>query len=76
MAMNRNGEKGTESPNRSQRFFEREEYWYYSTREGVDIGPFDTLNEAKHGVSDFIDFILHAEPNVIETFEKCKRIAA
>lgn len=76
MAMNRTGERGTQSPNRSRRFFEKDEYWYYSTREGVDIGPFDTLGEAEHGVSDFIDFILHAEPKVIETLEKYRRIAA
>ncbi len=75
MAMNRTGEAGN-CPNRSQRFFKKADYWYYSTREGVDIGPFDSLSEAETGVSDFIDFILHAEPSVIETLEKYGRAAA
>ncbi|WP_075184887.1 DUF6316 family protein [Teredinibacter haidensis] len=64
--MNRIGEDGG-VPGRSKRFFQKGEYWYYSTREGVDIGPFDTHHEAETGASDFIDFILHAEPEVIQT---------
>lgn len=67
--MNRTGEGGN-LPERSHRFFKKSDYWYYSTREGVDIGPFDTLSEAETGVSEFIDFILHAEPSVIKTLER------
>ena len=69
MTMNRTGESGT-CPTRTQRFFKKSEYWYYSTREGVDIGPFDSLGEAESGVSDFIDFILHAEPGIIKSLER------
>ena len=75
MAMNRTGETGGPPDNRSRRFFQKADYWYYSTREGVDIGPFDSLHEAETGVSDFIDFILHAEPGVVETLEKYGRAA-
>ncbi|WP_188150793.1 DUF6316 family protein [Teredinibacter waterburyi] len=67
--MNRTGEDGN-LPNRSKRFFQKGEYWYYTTREGVDIGPFDTAHEAELGVSDFIDFIIHAEPAVAETLAR------
>jgi len=73
--MNRTGEDGT-VPSRCNRFFQKGDYWYYSTREGVDIGPFDTFHEAETGASDFIDFILHAEPSVIETLERYASKAA
>lgn len=68
--MNRNGEQLNNMPERKTRFFEQDGYWYYNTREGVAIGPFDTQSEAETGVSDFIDFILHAEPSVSETLAK------
>lgn len=73
--MNRTGENGSE-PARSKRFFMKGDYWYYSTREGVDIGPFDSQHEAEVGASDFIDFIMHAEPSIVETLEKYGRAAA
>lgn len=72
--MNRTGETAP-VPLRNTRYFEKDGYWYYSTREGVDIGPFDTLHEAERGVSDFIDFIMHAEPEIIASFEKYGRAA-
>lgn len=77
MAMHRTGETGNlPLPGRNHRFFQKESYWYYSTREGVDIGPFDTLGEAEMGVSDFIDFVLHAEPAVLQSLEQYGRAAA
>ena len=74
--MNRNGEQDTQVPSRNSRFFQEEGYWYYNTREGVAIGPFDSLSEAETGVSDFIDFILHAEPSVSDTLAKYAQQAA
>lgn len=74
--MNRTGEQLNDVPSRSSRFFQEEGYWYYNTREGVAIGPFDSLSEAETGVSDFIDFILHAEPSVSETLAKYAQQAA
>jgi hypothetical protein len=47
----------TDVPVRQDRFFERDNYWYYTTREGVQIGPFDQLAEARDGCDDFIEFI-------------------
>lgn len=66
--MNRSGELGG-LPERNSRFFTRDGYWYYSTREGIDIGPFDTQAEAAQGVSAYIDFVLHAEPQVVEAIK-------
>ncbi len=73
--MNRAGEQLETLPSRSSRFFTKDGYWYYSTREGVDIGPFDSQPEAERGVSKYIDFVLHAEPQVVETL-KVYRTAA
>ncbi|MFT7559514.1 MAG: hypothetical protein ACI93R_001425 [Flavobacteriales bacterium] len=67
--MNRTGE-AVEVTGRSKRFFQSQDYWYYKTREGVDIGPFDTISEAETGASDFIDFMMHAEPSVSETLAR------
>lgn len=66
LRMNRFTEKGT-MPSRRSRFYTHDGYWYYSTREGIDIGPFDSRLEAISGASSYIDFILHAEPEVLES---------
>jgi len=72
--MNRTGESGA-VPARNKRCFRNGTYWYYSTREGVDIGPFDSLQEAETGVSEFIDFILHAEPAVLAKLSRYSKAA-
>lgn len=64
--MNRNGESG-ETPKRKSRIFGKDGYWYYTTREGFDIGPFDSQQEAEKGVSHFIDFVLHASPEQLDS---------
>lgn len=64
--MNRTGEKG-DHPTRSKRVFQSGNYWYYMTREGIDIGPFDCAAEAEAGVRNFVDFILHADPAVAQS---------
>lgn len=74
--MNRVNEQGSNLPERHKRFFQKADYWYYTTREGVDIGPFDSLTEAEVGASDFIDFIMHAEPSIVQTLERYGRAAA
>jgi hypothetical protein len=61
---NRAGEHGT-IPERSGRFHQKEGYWYYSTREGVDIGPFDSRMDAEVGVNEFVDFICASEPRIL-----------
>jgi len=68
MEPNREGEQGS-VPERSGRFLKKHGYWYYSTREGVDIGPFDSRSEAEVGVGEFIDFICAAEPQVLEALK-------
>ncbi len=67
--MLRQGEQG-QAPTRSDRFFQKDDYWYYSTREGVDIGPFDNRNDAKVGCSDFVDFIVSDDSDFSNTLEQ------
>lgn len=69
MKSNRNGENG-KVPARHERYFQNEDYWYYTTREGVDIGPFDTAEDAAHGADEFVEFICGVEPAFIRTLEQ------
>lgn len=73
--MNRNGENGN-YPERSPRFFEQQAYWYYNTREGINIGPFDCLGDAEQGASDFISFISTANDSVLDTLKNYARYQA
>jgi len=41
-------------PRRRQRFYKDQGRWYFKTREGVSIGPFDRINLAVAGSRDYI----------------------
>lgn len=64
VAKNRNGEAGR-IPARSDRVFTQHDYWYFRTREGMDIGPFDSVGEAIDGINGFIDFVQSSKPEVV-----------
>ncbi len=55
-------------PLRSDRFFSAQGEWYFSTREGAPIGPFDNKREAGTGLDDFIEFMALAEPKTLSQF--------
>jgi len=67
--LNRAGEQGA-VPVRHGRYMQKDGYWYYSTREGVDIGPFDNRQDAEYGVGEFIDFIKASEPKVTDVLRQ------
>lgn len=73
MKSNRNGEQGN-VPARTDRFFTSNDYWYYTTREGVDIGPFDSLEDAENGAYEFIEFISGAEPSFSRTLKRYSQV--
>ena len=50
---NRKGESGS-IPFRSGRFFTVSSKWYFSTREGIDHGPFVSRDEADHALLHFL----------------------
>lgn len=61
---NRDGEEGL-TPVRSDRFFAAQGEWFFSTREGSPIGPFDDKSDARKGLEDFIEFMSLAEPKTL-----------
>lgn len=66
---NREGEIG-DVPPRSGRFFTQDGKWFFSTREGKPIGPFDSKEEAEYELDGFIDFISIAEPEMLMKYFK------
>lgn len=69
VTLNRTGENGG-VPDRNGRFLKKEDYWYYTTREGVEIGPFDGREDAELGATEFIDFICASELKVSEVLKQ------
>ena len=65
---NRTGEAGVVIPARKLRIFKKEDgYFYYRTREGMNIGPFDSEEQALQSINDYIEnFIGKTEDAVIE----------
>ena len=63
--IHRAGEMGSTVPMRSDRFFAAQGEWFFSTREGAPIGPFDDKEEAVKGLDDFIEFMSLAEPKTL-----------
>ena len=51
---------------RSDRLFTQNGYWYFKTRERIDIGPFDNAEMAEEGIKNFIDFLCNAEPTLVK----------
>lgn len=70
----REGDSGP-IPARTDRIFEMNSYYYYSTREGIDIGPFDTWASAQRGVEDFIDFMLCGPQSAETLLQYSTRVA-
>lgn len=67
MNNNRAGESGTIPP-RHGRFFEESTDWYFHTREGANVGPYRSQKEAEQGLTDFIEFIILAKPDMLSSF--------
>ena len=59
-ALARSGE-ANQPPPRSNRIFNRDSSWYFSTREGKNAGPYDSRGEAEQAVVDFVDFLRVAD---------------
>ena len=68
-SLHRDGEE-VDIPPRSNRFFMQENDWFFATREGALMGPFETEIEAANGLNDFLEFIKLATTNTLLSFEK------
>ncbi len=67
-AIPRTGEEGTRVPVRGERFFKLEHFWFFATREGAAVGPYDTKSEAMQGVQHFIAFARNANRRTLDIF--------
>ena len=65
----RKGESGN-APDRSDRVFKRGDYWYFHTREGVQVGPFDSRELASKGAGDYVHFAVDTDPKLLSTLSK------
>ena len=70
MSIYRQGETGTRAE-RGPRFFQKEGCdWYFHTREGFELGPYDSCIEAQQGLKDYLEFINRAVAQTLEKFYK------
>ena len=58
--MLRRGESGV-IPFRSGLFFNVETKWYFTSREGIDHGPFDSKYDAEVSLNVFIQNAVHVD---------------
>lgn len=57
-------------PDRSDRVFQKDEFWYFHTREGVKIGPFSSKELAIRGADDYVGFAIDADPKLLDSLSK------
>ncbi len=51
---------------RSDRYFKLSDYWYFITREGATLGPYDSKGQAEQAVVDYIQFVNQATPAILK----------
>ncbi len=61
-------------PLRSTRYFKLHNYWYFATREGATLGPFDTREQAAQTIEDYIGFVEQAPVSAIGMLHRDNRI--
>lgn len=76
MVMPRTGEQSEQKPAiRSDRFFKLHNFWFFATREGAAVGPFDSKEGAVQAVSDYVEFVQKAGPEALDFFTSEARYA-
>lgn len=74
MAEYRNGIKVDLDKPRSTRFEYRASEWYLQTREGIELGPFESHAEASTSLNLFLGFV--GSGNTVALEDLCKKHAA
>ncbi len=64
---NRAGEFGSVPP-RSDRLYSLKNFWFFATREGAAMGPFESRVEAEDSLLDFVEFLDLAKPKTKKKF--------
>ena len=57
-------------PNRSGRFYQKNNEWYLQTREGIELGPFESHAEAAVCLDDYLEFVGSASSSDLQQFFK------
>ena len=57
MSTYRQGNKLESNKPRSTRFEYREGEWFFRTREGIELGPFESHAEAAVSLNEYLEFI-------------------
>lgn len=58
------------APDRSDRVFQKGAFWYFHTRENVQIGPFESHDLALKGANDYVGFAIDATPDLLDNLTK------
>jgi len=53
---------------RSSRFTQRDGEWFLQTREGIELGPFESHAEAAMCLNEYIEFVEGASSEEVEAF--------
>jgi hypothetical protein len=56
-------------PVRGERYFKLHDFWYFATREGAMLGPYDSKEQAERATRDFIEFVQSAPPAAFRLLE-------
>lgn len=70
--MRRNDDAPSSSHERDDRYFCLDNEWYFTTREGVVMGPYDSQAHATKCVDEYIEFIQKAKSPVINILKRDK----
>lgn len=54
VSCSRVGESRHQIKSRKQRLFLTDKGWYFKTREGIDMGPYESQKHAENGINNFI----------------------
>lgn len=61
---------------RGDRYFKLHDYWFFGTREGATVGPYDTKEHALKGTREYIEFIERAPQSVFKILYRENRLIA
>jgi hypothetical protein len=63
-------------PGRGERLFNLHHYWFFATREGAAIGPYDSKEQTKQGVQDYIEFADDTDISTMKFFTQGSNFGA
>ena len=69
----RDGDDNKNNSDRTDRFTKEGKFWFFKTREGYDVGPFESRNEAQYALLYFVECSEWPSPEQLKNFiEGCE----